>query len=170
MSRYRPYSLRQQESLVSGLDTQRLLHFLTNLKQLGTRSRVEVNPYFLLFATDADRALKIPLREAAVYRTLCEGLPARLRKCKVMIRVFDRTHWFLVTTRYGDDGPKNRSIYETMGFAWNGPLMVTRLERRGKCPPAGILSAEHQQAATAAVERFVIPLRAGAVLTSALVS
>ena len=84
-----------------------------------------------------------------------------------MIRVFNRSHWFLVTTRYSDDGPKNRSIYETMGFAWNGPLTVMRLEKRGKCPPAGILSAEHHQAANAAVERFVIQLKeTGAALTS----
>jgi len=168
MSRYRPYNLRQQiqGSSVLVLDTQELLHFLTILRQSGSRPREEVNPYLLLFTTDADRALKIPLHNAATYRTLDEGRPARLRKCKVMIRVFNRSHWFLVTTRYSDDGPKNRSIYETMGFAWNGPLTVMRLEKRGKCPPAGILSAEHHQAATAAVERFVIQLRTGAVLTS----
>lgn len=112
----------------------------------------------MLFATDADGELKIPIREAATYRTLYEGHPARLRKCKVMVKVFGRTHWFLVTTRYSDGGARNRSIYETMGFAWNGPVTAMRLEKRGKCTPAGILSSEHHQAAVAAIERFVIQL------------
>ena len=75
-----------------------------------------------------------------------------------MIRVFDRAYWFLVTTRYSYDGTQNRSIYETMGFSWNGPLTVMRLERRGDRVPAGILSSEHHQAASAAVEQSVIHL------------
>ena len=82
-----------------------------------------------------------------------------------MVRAFDRAHWFLVTTRYSDDGTRNRSIYETTGFSWNGPLMVARLEKRGKRTPAGILSSEHHQAAIAAVERFVIQPGRGVVLT-----
>ena len=168
MSRFRPYNLNQQMQgpSVLVLGAQELLRFLTNLQQSGSRSREEVDPYFMLFTTDADRALRIPLREAATYRTLYEGRPARLRNCKVMIRVFDRTHWFLVTTRYSDDGPRNHSIYETIGFSWNGPLTVKRLEKRGKCSPSGILSAEHHYAAVAAVERFVIQLDVDAVLTS----
>jgi len=75
-----------------------------------------------------------------------------------MVRVFDRTYWFLVITRYTHDGVKNRSIHETMGFAWNGPLTVMRLEKRGDKTPIGISSSEHHQAASAAVERFVIQL------------
>ena len=125
-----------------------------------------VGPYFLLFATDADREIKIPICDAGSYRTLHEGWPAQLRKCKVMIRAFDRTHWFLVTTRHSGCGAKNHSIYETMGFAWNGPLMVARLERRGESIATGILSSEHHQAAIAAVERSVILLTRGTTLTS----
>ena len=79
-----------------------------------------------------------------------------------MVKVFSRTHWFLVTTRHSDDGARNRSIYETMGFAWNGPVTVMRLEKRGECIPAGILSSEHHQAAVAAIERFVFQLGIGA--------
>ena len=82
-----------------------------------------------------------------------------------MIRVFDRTHWFLVTTRHSDDGTRNRSIYETTGFSWNGPLMVVRLEKRGNRAPAGIISSKHHQAAIAAVERFVIQPGRRVVLT-----
>ena len=135
---------------------ERSLYFLTNSSQSVSHAREGRSPYLLLFATDADGELKIPIRNAAVYQTLCEGRPARLRKCKVMIRVFDRSHWFLVTTRHSDDGTRNRSIYETTGFSWNGPLMVARLEKRGKSTPTGILSSEHHQAAIAAVERFVV--------------
>lgn len=155
-----------QGSSVLVLGTQELLHFLINIQQSGSRSREEANPYFMLFATDADRALRIPFHEATTYRTLYEGRPARLRNCKVMIRAFDRIHWFVVTTRYSDDGPRNYSIYETTRYIWNGPLTVMRLENHGKCRPAGILSAEHHQAATAAVERFVIQIEVDAVLTS----
>ena len=72
-----------------------------------------------------------------------------------MIRVFDHVHWFLVTTRHSDDGAENRSVRETMGFSWNGPIMVMRLERRGANAPVGILSSEHHQAAMSAVERWV---------------
>ena len=107
----------------------------------------------MLFASDADGELKIPIRNAAAYRNLDEGRPARLRECKVMIRVFDRTHWFLVRTRYSVEGAVNNSIGETMGFSWNGPLTVMRLEGRGRRTPAGILSSEHHQAAIAAVEQ-----------------
>ena len=140
--------------------------FLTNLQQSVSRSREAGSPYFLLFVPDADRELKVPLREAAAYRTLYEGRPARLRKCKVMIRMFDRTHWFLVATRHSDDGARNRAIYEAASFSWNGPLSVMRLESRGKRTLAGILSSEHHQAAIAAVERFVIQLGVRTVLTS----
>lgn len=72
-----------------------------------------------------------------------------------MVRMFDRIHWFLVTTRHSDIGAENRSVRETMGFYWNGPLTVMRLERRGSNTPAGIISSEYHQAATAAVERYV---------------
>ena len=83
-----------------------------------------------------------------------------------MVRAFDHAHWFLVTTRHSDDGTRNRSIHETMGFSWNGPLTVARLERRGKRTLAGILSSEHHQAAMEAVERFVVQPRGSIVLTS----
>ena len=109
----------------------------------------------MLFATDADEELKIPILQAPYYRTLREGRPARLRKCKVMVRVFDRVHWFLVTSRHSDDGAGNRSIGETMRFSWKGPVTVMRLERRGSNVPVGILSSEHHQAAASAIERHV---------------
>lgn len=73
-----------------------------------------------------------------------------------MMRAFDRTYWFVVTTRHSHDGMQNRSIFETMGFPWNGPLTVMRLEKRGDKAPAGITSPEHHQAASAAVEQFAI--------------
>ena len=132
--------------------------FLIHFYQAGPGSGGTRNPHFLLFATDADRELKVPIRDAAAYRTLPEGWPARLRKCKVMIRVFNHAHWFLVTTRHSHDGAQNRSIRESLGFSWNGPLTVMRLEKRGDKIPAGILSSEHYQAASAAVEWFVIQL------------
>lgn len=72
-----------------------------------------------------------------------------------MITMFDHVHWFLVTTRHSDDGIENHSIHETLGFSWNGPLTVMRLERRGGKTPVGILTAEHYQAAIAALERYV---------------
>ena len=123
---------------------------LTNFQPSASHSQAARSPYFLLFASDADRELKIPIHNAAAYRNLDEGRPARLRECKVMIRVFDRAHWFLVRTRYSGEGAVNHSIGETMGFSWNGPLTVMRLEGR---TPAGIISSEHHQAAIAAVEQ-----------------
>lgn len=45
-----------------------------------------------------------------------------------------------------------------MGFLWKGPLTVMRLERRGGNTPIGILTAEHHQAAIAAVERYATRL------------
>ena len=72
-----------------------------------------------------------------------------------MIRAFERVHWFLVTTRHSHGCAENRSIQEAMGFSWNGPLTVMRLEKAGSETPAGISSSEHYHAASAAVERFV---------------
>lgn len=160
MTRFRPYDLRRQGTSVFIPSPYLSIQFLTNLvsrQQIGPPPRERASPYFLLFATDADRELKIPIDEAATYRALREGRPAQLRKCKVMISVFDRVHWFLVATRYNDDGARNHSIRETMGFRWNGPLTVMRLEKRGG-DTIGILTAEHHQAAIAAVERYATRL------------
>lgn len=152
----KPRDLRYSSS-----SREELLRFLTDPQRSASHSQEERSSYLLLFVTDADRELKIPIHAAAAHRTLCEGRPAPLRKCKVMIRAFDRTYWFLVTTRHSNDCARNRSIYETTGFSWNGPLMVTRMERRSKRTPVGIESSEHHQAAIAAVERFVVQLRLG---------
>jgi len=162
MSRFRPYDLhRQGTSVFVSLSYLSSYQFLTDpgyWQQTGPPPRERTSPYFLLFATDADRELKIPIDEAATYRTLREGRPARLRKCKVMITMFDHVYWFMVTTRHSDDGARNNSIDETMGFPWNGPLTVMRLERRGGNTPIGILTTEHRQAAIAAVERYATGL------------
>lgn len=81
---------------------------------------------------------------------------------------FGRVHWFLVTTRHSDDGAMNHSIHETTGFSWNGPLTVMRLERRGGNIPIGILTAEHHQAAIAAVEQYTTRLISEPPLTRGL--
>ena len=113
-------------------------------------------PYFLLFAVDADRELKIPMSAASLYMSLHEGRPARLRKCRVMVKIGGQAKWFLVITRYDVDGEKNRAVQETTGFRWLGPLAIMKLEKRGSRRPAGIVSSRDFHAAISGLERCAL--------------
>lgn len=115
-------------------------------------SRRIASPYFLLFPVDADRETRIPLSSWSSYQGLREGRPDRLRKCKVMIRAFGSEHWFLITTRYSQNGPRNCALSEAMGRNWNGPLSVCVLEGRRETAPIGIVTSEYHHTALAAVE------------------
>ena len=85
---------------------------------------------------------------------LHEGRPARLRKCKVMVRVAGRARWFLVITRYDEHGERNLAVQETTGFRWLGPLAIMKLDRRGSRQPAGMVSSRDFHAAISALERY----------------
>ena len=113
-------------------------------------------PYFLFFDVDADRELKISVSAAASYMLLHEGRPGRLRKCRVMVRVAGRARWFLVITRYAENGERNLAVQETTGFRWLGPLAIMKLERRGSRRPAGMVSPRDFHAAISALERYEI--------------
>ena len=110
------------------------------------------HPYFLLFAVDSDCETRIPLSLWGLYRNLGEGRPAPLRKCKVTIQAFDREHWYLISTRYTQDGARNCTVFDAMGHDWNGPISVVKLERGRETTPIGIVSSEDYHAAIAAVE------------------
>jgi len=112
-------------------------------------------PYFLLLAVDSDREIRIPMSSWGLYQNLREGRPARLRKCKVMIRTFGRERWYLVLTRYSQRGARNCAVSEAIGRDWNGPISVAKLERRRDTIPTGIVSSEDYHAAVAAVELYV---------------
>lgn len=73
-----------------------------------------------------------------------------------MVRVAERTQWFLVVTRYDADGRRNRAIQETTGFRWRGPLAVMKLEKRGSRRPVGITSSRDFHAAISALERYAL--------------
>jgi len=112
-------------------------------------------PFFLFFDVDADRELKVPIPAVAPYMLLHEGRPARLRKCRVMVRVSGQARWFLVITRYDETGVRNHAVQETTGFHWLGPLAIVKLEKRGSRRPTGITSSRDFHAAISALERYV---------------
>jgi len=113
-------------------------------------------PYFLFFDVDADRELKIPISAVAPYMLLHEGRPARLRKCRVMVKVDERPQWFLVVTRYDADGRRNAAILEATGFRWVGPLAIMKIEKKGSRQPVGITSPRDFHAAVSALERYAL--------------
>jgi hypothetical protein len=113
-------------------------------------------PFFLFFDVDADRELRIPMSAAFTYMSLPEGRPARLRKCKVMVEVFGKARWFLVVTRYDENGESNRAVQETTGFCWRGPLAIMELGKKWSRLPTGMISSRDFHAATSALERCVL--------------
>lgn len=124
--------------------------------QYSTAALKMLAPYFLFFDVDADRELKIPVSAALPYMSLHEGRPARLRKCRVMVKAAGRPKWFLVITRYDADGEKNHAIEETTGFRWLGPLVIMKLERRGSRRQVGMTSSRDFHAAFSALERYAL--------------
>ena len=113
-------------------------------------------PHFLFFDADADQELKIPMSAASTYMSLPEGRPAQLRKCKVTVEVFGKARWFLVATRYDENGESNRAIQETTGFCWRGPLAIMKLEKKRSRLPIGMSSSRDFHAAISALERYAL--------------
>lgn len=113
-------------------------------------------PYFLFFDVNADRELKVPISSAAPYMSLREGRPARLRKCRVMVKVAGQAKWFIVITRYDANGRENQAIGETTGFRWLGPLAIMKLEKRRNRRPVGINSSRDYHATISALEQYAL--------------
>ena len=113
-------------------------------------------PCFLFFDVDADRELKVPVSAAARYMVLHEGRPARLRECRVMVKVAGQAKWFLVVTRYDTEARRNYAIQETTGFRWLGPLAIMKLESRGSRRLLGVVSSEDLYAAISALELYAL--------------